>query len=234
MISKRIRPTAMAMLFLYSIYDMVSQIIIPVNPFTRNLEYPIILQKVVKLLCFNGQRITKINRQSVLLLIVYTVIVTISLCFYFSFFPAFASVVKADKIVVIKGKRVMLLMNNGEILKVYRVSLGKQPIGHKSRQGDQKTPEGTYVIDSRITDSKFYLALHISYPNNSDIKNAQGLGVDPGGNIMIHGLPNGLGKKVGKLHRLTDWTDGCIAVTNSEMEEIWQMVPDGTTIEIKE
>jgi murein L,D-transpeptidase YafK len=188
----------------------------------------------VKFLYFNRQRVTKINTESVLSLIVFTVIITISLCFYFPFFPAFASVVKADKIVVIKGKRVMLLMNNGEILKVYRVSLGKQPVGHKSRQGDQKTPEGTYVIDSRITDSKFYLALHISYPNDSDVKNAQGLGVDPGGNIMIHGLPNGLAKKVGKLHRLTDWTDGCIAVTNSEMEEIWQMVPDNTTIEIKQ
>ena len=222
----------MAMLFLYSIYDMVSQIIISVNPFTRNLEYPIILQKVVKLLCFNGQRITKINRQSVLLKIVYTVIVTISLCFYFSFFPAFASVVKADKIVVIKGKRVMLLMNNGEILKVYRISLGKQPVGHKSRQGDQKTPEGTYVIDSRITDSKFYLALHISYPNNSDIKNAQGLGVDPGGNIMIHGTGDEY-DWMGKFHNVVDWTDGCIAVTNDEIEEIWKFVDDGTVIEIR-
>ena len=187
----------------------------------------------MKFQCFIRQRVTKINRKSVLSLIVFTVIITISLCFYFLFFPAFASVVKADKIVVIKSKRVMLLLNNGEILKAYRISLGKHPVGHKTRQGDQKTPEGPYVIDSRISDSKFYLALHISYPNDSDINNAQQLGVDPGGDIVIHGLPNRLGKKIGKLHRMTDWTDGCIAVTNSEMEEIWQLIPDRTTIEIK-
>jgi murein L,D-transpeptidase YafK len=187
----------------------------------------------VKLLRFSGKRVTKINRKPVLSLIVFTFISTLLLSFFPPVSPAFASVIKADKIVVIKNKRVILLMNNGEILKAYKVSLGKHPIGHKLRQGDQKTPEGTYVIDSRILDSKFYLALHISYPNDSDIRKAQDLGVDPGGDIMIHGLPNGLGKKVGKLHRLTDWTDGCIAVTNSEMEEIWQIVPDGITIEIK-
>jgi len=172
------------------------------------------------------------NGKDRLLLVVFT---TAVITFVFSHFPllTLAAVVKADKIVVIKSKRVILLMNNGEILKAYRVALGKHPVGRKNRQGDQKTPEGTYVIDSRIPDSKFHLALHISYPNDSDIKNAQSLGIDPGRDIMIHGLPNGLGKKIGKLHRLTDWTDGCIAVTNSEMEEIWQMVPDGTTVEIR-
>jgi murein L,D-transpeptidase YafK len=171
--------------------------------------------------------------KSVFSFFVFSVIITIFLCPLFPFSPAFASVVKADKIVVIKSKRVMLLLNNGEILRAYRISLGKHPVGHKTHQGDQKTPEGTYVIDSRISDSKFYLALHISYPNDSDIKNAQKLGIDPGGDIVIHGLPNGLGKKIGKLHRMTDWTDGCIAVTNSEMEEIWKLIPDGTAIEIK-
>jgi murein L,D-transpeptidase YafK len=187
----------------------------------------------MKLLCFSGQRVTKINGKSVFSMIVFSVIITMFLCSLFPFSPAFASVVKADKIVVIKGKRVMLLLNNGEILKAYRISLGKHPVGHKTFQGDQKTPEGTYVIDSRISDSKFYLALHISYPNDADIKNAQELGVDPGGDIVIHGLPNGLGRKIGKLHRMSDWTGGCIAVTNSEMEEIWQLIPDRTAIEIK-
>ena len=172
------------------------------------------------------------NGKACLSLIVFTTVVTV---FIFSNFPllTLAAVIKADKIVVIKSKRVILLMNNGEILKAYRVALGKHPVGRKNKQGDQKTPEGIYIIDSRIPDSKFYLALHISYPNDSDMKNAQKLGLDPGRDIMIHGLPNGLGKKIGKLHRLTDWTDGCIAVTNSEMEEIWQMVPDGTTVEIR-
>jgi len=204
------------------------------KPFTHILEFPIIKKKAVKLLCLSKQKVTKIDRKSVRSLIVFASVITIFLCFHFLPITAFASVIKADKVVVIKSKRVILLMNNGEILRAYRVSLGKQPVGRKTRQGDQKTPEGTYVIDSRITDSKFYLALHISYPNDSDVKNAQRLGVEPGGDIMIHGLPNGLGKKVGKLHRLTDWTDGCIAVTNSEIEEIWQMVSDGTPIEIKQ
>jgi murein L,D-transpeptidase YafK len=188
---------------------------------------------VVKFLCFNQQRVTKIYRKPVLSFIVFTVVGTLSFSSFFPFFSAFASVVKADKIVVIKSKRLILLMNNGEILKAYRIALGKSPVGHKSRQGDQKTPEGTYVIDSRTADSKFYLALHISYPNELDIKKAEKIGVDPGGRIMIHGLPNGLGKQIGKLHRLSDWTDGCIAVTNSEMDEIWRLVPDGITIEIK-
>jgi len=186
----------------------------------------------VRFLCI-GQRVTRIKSKTVPSLIVLIVVSTL---FFSSFFPPFSAsalVVKADKIVVIKSKRVALLMNNGEIIKAYRVSLGKQPIGRKSRQGDQKTPEGTYIIDSRIADSKFYLALHISYPNDSDIKCAQRAGIDPGRDIMIHGLPNGLGKKVGKFHRLSDWTDGCIAVTNSEMDEIWELVPDGITIEIK-
>lgn len=186
----------------------------------------------MKFLCFNRQRVTKIYRKAVLSVIVFTAASILFLSFFSPLFSAFASVVNADKIVVIKGKRIMLLMNNGEIIRAYRIALGKHPVGHKSHQGDQKTPEGTYVIDSRILDSNFHLALHISYPNEVDMKNAQRIGVDPGGGLMIHGLPNGLGRKIGKLHRLTDWTDGCIAVTNSEMDEIWQLVPDGTTIEI--
>jgi murein L,D-transpeptidase YafK len=188
---------------------------------------------VVKFLCVGGQHVTTIYRKAVPSLIVLTVAITLFFSSFFPLFSASAFVVKADKIVVIKSKRVALLMNNGEIIKAYRVSLGKQPVGRKSRQGDQKTPEGTYVIDSRIADSKFYLALHISYPNDADVRSAQKLGIDPGGSIMIHGLPNGLGRKIGKLHRLSDWTDGCIAVTNSEMDEIWELVPDGITIEIK-
>ena len=187
----------------------------------------------MKVLWSDRQQHFRMRRKSVLLLFVFSVIITIFLCSLFPFFPAIASAIKADKIIVFKSKRVMLLLNNGEILNAYRISLGKHPVGHKIRQGDQKTPEGTYVIDSRILGSKFHLALHISYPNDADIKNAQQLGVDPGGDIVIHGLPNGLGRKIGKLHRMTDWTDGCIAVTNSEMEGIWQLIPDGTTIEIK-
>lgn len=143
-----------------------------------------------------------------------------------------ASLIQADKVVVIKSKRIMMLMRDSEIMKVYRVALGKQPNGTKIKSGDQKTPEGTYILDSRKSDSKFYRAIHISYPNKSDILQAKRIGCAPGGAIMIHGLPKKL-EDLGKAHRLWDWTDGCIAVTNSEIEEIWELVPDGTPIEIK-
>jgi len=143
-----------------------------------------------------------------------------------------ASLIKVDKVVLIKSKRVLILLRQGEIFKTYRVALGKEPNGHKTKAGDKKTPEGTYKLDSRKPDSKFHLAIHISYPNESDIVNAHKRGVSPGGDIMIHGLPHDLGG-VGKLHRLSDWTNGCIAVTNSEIEEIWRLVPDGTPIEIR-
>jgi murein L,D-transpeptidase YafK len=138
----------------------------------------------------------------------------------------------ADKVLVIKGKRLLLLMRNGEVLKVYKIALGKQPEGHKNEAGDSKTPEGTYIVDSRISNSGYHLSIHISYPNQSDVLDARESGVSPGGGIMIHGLPNGL-ESLGKYHRIWDWTDGCIAVTNSEIEEIWRLVPDGTPVEIK-
>ena len=147
-------------------------------------------------------------------------------------FKASAAFIKADKVVVIKSKRLLMLIKEGEILKAYRVSLGKQPNGHKAKVGDKRTPEGTYILDSRNLDSKFHRAIHISYPNELDILNAQKRGVSPGGDIMIHGLSEKL-KDMGKFHITSDWTEGCIAVTNSEIEEIWQLVPDGTPIEIK-
>ncbi len=145
---------------------------------------------------------------------------------------ASAVLIQADKVIVIKSKRLLMLMRDGEILKAYMVALGKQPKGHKTNAGDKKTPEGSYILDLRNPGSKFHKSLRISYPNESDILNAQKLGVSPGGDIMIHGLPESL-ESIGKVHRIFDWTDGCIAVTNSEIEEIWQLVPDGTPIEIK-
>jgi murein L,D-transpeptidase YafK len=145
---------------------------------------------------------------------------------------AFSALNKADKVVVIKSKRVLMLLRQGEIFKTYKVALGKEPNGQKTKAGDKRTPEGTYMLDSRNPDSKFHLAIHISYPNSSDVLNAHKRGVSPGGDVMIHGLPHDLGR-VGKLHRLSDWTNGCIAVTNTEIEEIWRLVPDGTPIEIK-
>ncbi len=137
-----------------------------------------------------------------------------------------------DSIVILKKQRIMLLMKEGDIVKSYRISLGKDPIGHKIKEGDKKTPEGIYYIESRKPDSKYYRALKISYPNEQDRVRAAELGVSPGGLIMIHGLPKEL-ESVGRLHRRLDWTDGCIAVTNEEMDELWGMVYEGTAVFIK-
>jgi murein L,D-transpeptidase YafK len=138
----------------------------------------------------------------------------------------------ADQIVVEKAARRLTLIRAGAPLKVYCVALGRAPVGAKEQEGDQRTPEGSYVIDFHKKDSDFHRALHISYPSDQDVERAVARGVSPGGDIMIHGLPNGSGW-VGALHRRTDWTAGCIAVTDSEIEEIWRAVPDGTPIEIR-
>ena len=140
---------------------------------------------------------------------------------------------KADLVVVLKEERWLVLMRGEKVLKVYRVALGRYPRGHKTQEGDSKTPEGRYTIDYRLDSdrSKFHRALHISYPNKRDRARAAALGVNPGGGIMIHGLPtNWSAKDVG--HPQLDWTQGCIALTNPEMDEIWKIVSDGTQIEI--
>lgn len=138
----------------------------------------------------------------------------------------------ADKIVVRKKEHTLELFRGGSAFKKYKIALGTRPIGPKTQQGDHKTPEGTYTIDRRNAHSHFYRALHISYPNAEDRERAQKVGVPAGGDIMIHGLPNGFGW-LGSAHRLRDWTDGCIAVTDAEMNEIWQLVPDGARVEIQ-
>jgi len=139
--------------------------------------------------------------------------------------------IQADRIFVNKSDRNLYLIKGEKILKRYRVSLGRMPEGRKIQQNDNKTPEGLYIIDFRRSKSAFHLALHISYPNDSDIANATAIGVSPGGDIMIHGIKNGLGW-IGRAHRLFDWTRGCIAVTNAEIEELWRAVPDGSPIKI--
>ena len=139
---------------------------------------------------------------------------------------------KADRVVVVKKDRSLTLLRHGAILKTYKIALGGNPVGPKTRQGDHKTPEGIYTLDSRNAHSRFYRSIHISYPNAEDRRRANRTGVLPGGDIFVHGLPNGFGW-LGDTHRLKDWTDGCIAVTNDEMDEIWRAVPDGTMIEIR-
>lgn len=150
-------------------------------------------------------------------------------------FPSYsvqqASTERVDKVLVEKSKRKLHLMCGDTILKTYSVALGGSPEGHKQREGDQKTPEGQYVIDWRNPKSQFYKSLHISYPNKEDQKNAQKNKVSPGGAIFIHGLGSQFGS-IGKAHSLHDWTLGCIAVTNEEIDEIWDLVKNGTVIEI--
>lgn len=138
---------------------------------------------------------------------------------------------QADAIEVHKASRKMVLLRGGKPIKTCEISLGAAPSGHKAQEGDERTPEGRYVIDWRNERSVAHLSLHISYPNADDIAAAKAAGVPPGGAIMIHGLPNGWGA-LGGLHRLWDWTNGCVAVTNAEMREIWSLVRDGTPITI--
>jgi tetratricopeptide (TPR) repeat protein len=137
-----------------------------------------------------------------------------------------------DRILIEKSTRRLMLISQGEVLKSYKIALGGNPIGPKERQGDNKTPEGTYVIDARNRDSRFHLSLHISYPNERDKKRAKELGVSPGGDIMIHGIKNGF-SWVGDAHTGVDWTKGCIAVTDQEIEEIDKLAPNGTIVEIR-
>ena len=129
--------------------------------------------------------------------------------------------------VVSKKRREMVLLRGESVLRTYRIALGREPVGPKRQEGDGRTPEGRYVIDRRNAKSKYHLALHISYPDAADVARAREAGVDPGGDIMIHGLKDG-------VRRDGDWTQGCIAVTDEEMDEIWGLVGDGTAIWIEE
>jgi murein L,D-transpeptidase YafK len=136
-----------------------------------------------------------------------------------------------DRIVVEKSARKLSIFRNGEKLKTYRVALGRNPTGAKQEEGDQKTPEGIYKIDNRNPSSNFHLALHISYPSTEDTAQAAARGLSAGYDIMIHGLPNGRGW-LGAFYRRKDWTAGCIALTDEEIEELWRVTPDESPIEI--
>ena len=138
----------------------------------------------------------------------------------------------ADSMVLDKSERRLTLYNRGEVVKEYEVALGTNPVGQKLHRGDGRTPEGMYYIEGRNPESKYHLSLRISYPAESDRKRAERLGNTAGGDIMIHGLPPAFAT-VGALHRQQDWTLGCVAVTNEEIEEIWRSVPNGAWIQIR-
>lgn len=136
----------------------------------------------------------------------------------------------ADLVLVDKSDRTLTLLRQGRAMRTYTgLQLGAAPAGHKRFEGDERTPEGRYTIDTRNPQSAFHLSLRISYPSAADRAFAQARGRSPGGDIFIHGQPNGLlaGRMPG------DWTDGCIALANAEIEELWRAVPDGTPIDIR-
>lgn len=138
-----------------------------------------------------------------------------------------------DRVFVDKSDRILKLMSNGKAIRSYRIALGGSPSGHKQQEGDQRTPVGIYTLDYKNENSIAHRSIHISYPNDEDKARAQSLGVNPGGDIMIHGQMNGFGY-LGWLNQRRDWTDGCIAVANDEMGEIMDAVTLGTPIEIVE
>jgi len=137
-----------------------------------------------------------------------------------------------DRILVEKSARKLSIFRGDEKLKSYRMALGRNPVGPKEQEGDMKTPEGIYKIDSRNPQSDYHLALHVSYPSDEDSARAAERGVNAGFDIMIHGIANG-GGWIGAFHRLHDWTAGCVALTDEEIEELYRVTPDGTPIEIR-
>jgi murein L,D-transpeptidase YafK len=139
---------------------------------------------------------------------------------------------KADRVLVVKSEYKLYLKKDGKTLKKYDVVFGANPKGHKEKEGDERTPEGHYFLDYKNANSTYYKAIHISYPNEQDKQRAKEKGVNPGGQIMIHGQRNGFGW-LAFIMQWFNWTDGCIAVTNKEMDEIWNAVEPGTPIEIR-
>jgi len=139
---------------------------------------------------------------------------------------------KADSILILKKDHLLELISNGKVIRTYHVALGRGGLAPKQEEGDARTPEGHYVIDAHNAASHYHKALHISYPSPEDRNRATRMGASPGGAIMIHGLPNGM-NLIGSAHRFYDWTLGCIAVTDSEIDEIWTLVPVGTPVEIR-
>lgn len=156
----------------------------------------------------------------------------LSLC---SAFPLMASnnnpLGKVDLVVVTKSESSMVLMRDGKELKRYRIAMGDNPKGHKFKEGDQRTPQGRYILDYKKSDSAFYRSIHISYPNEEDQLRASALGIKPGGMIMIHGQNPNSNMTPEEAQRY-NWTNGCIAVTNKEMDELWLSIDEGTPIEI--
>jgi murein L,D-transpeptidase YafK len=136
-----------------------------------------------------------------------------------------------DRVVVHKAERRLLLMHDGQVVRSYHVELGPSPIGQKERAGDSRTPEGTYRLRGHNPQSNYFLSLKVSYPNQADEERARAHHWDTGGAIMIHGMPNDL-KHEPRAYATHDWTDGCIALSNADMAEVWTLTPDNVPIDI--
>ncbi len=160
--------------------------------------------------------------------------VLISTCLTYNLYPIgkIPPGVTVDKIVVVKSERKLLAFADGRIVKTYTIALGRNPIGKKQYEGDKRTPEGVYFINDKRANSKFYKNLGISYPNDSDLTNARTIGKPAGGDVKIHGLQNGLGF-IGRMQAWADWTAGCIALTNQELDDLYAHTEVGTPIEIR-
>jgi murein L,D-transpeptidase YafK len=139
---------------------------------------------------------------------------------------------KADRVVVLKSEKSINLYKGEHLLRIYPVVFGGNRVGHKQQEGDKRTPEGKYILDFKKADSAFYKAIHISYPNEQDIENAKKRGVSPGSSIMVHGQKNGFGW-ASFLTQYFNWTNGCIALSNKNMDSVWELVDTGTPIEIR-
>jgi len=144
------------------------------------------------------------------------------------------TIMLADRVILKKSTRMLYLYSGKEVYKRYHISLGKVSIGAKEFEGDMKTPEGTYLLDWRQLSTRYNKSIHVSYPNSEDKANAKQFGVSAGGMIMIHGTPThwSLSPLGDWLPMLLDWTDGCVAMSNDDMEEVWERVPNGTPITI--
>jgi murein L,D-transpeptidase YafK len=145
--------------------------------------------------------------------------------------PALHAAGKADMVRVVKSEKRLYLLKENDVFASYPVKFGANPEGHKQQQGDERTPEGLYFLTYKNSNSAFYRSIHISYPNAEDQENARSLGVDPGGDIMIHGQANGW-EWAGFLTQLVNWTDGCVALSNGNMDLVWNAIEPGTPIEI--
>lgn len=190
----------------------------PCSRFTTKNEFPTQLNSPV----------VRLNKRWILLFICLSSVILYS----FKSSYRLASISQIDKIVVLKSKRTLMIYSQNQLIKTYKIALGRQPAGKKQIEGDKKTPEGNYTIWKKGPHAKYHKYLFISYPNSSDVKNAKKMHKEPGGLIYIHGL-NERYAKLGKLHILKDWTLGCIAVTNEEIDELYKIINVGTKIEIK-